>query len=136
MNIFEITKEHQEWINLLSESEGELTPEQEENFFEIVKTGEDKVAALYYVWKNKQGELASVKSEIERISGIKKRLEGEMERLQRRSGQQLGGISLHWWAQKEAFNCKLDFAIPSAAELCARKMKVLMLRLPLGGDFS
>lgn len=83
MNIFEITKEHQEWINLLSESEGELTPEQEQKFFEIVKTGEDKVASLYYVWKNKQGQLAAVKSEIERISGIKKRLEGEMERVSR-----------------------------------------------------
>lgn len=83
MNIFEITKEHQEWIGLLEESEGELTPEQEQKFFEIVKTGEDKVTSLYYVWKNKQLELAGVKSEIDRITGIKKRLEGDMERVSR-----------------------------------------------------
>ena len=83
MNIFEITKEHQEWINLLEENEGELTPEQEQKFFEIIKTGEDKVTSLYYVWKNKQLELNGVKSEIERITGIKKRLEGEMQRISR-----------------------------------------------------
>lgn len=83
MTIFEITKEHLDLVALLEENEGEVSEEQESRIFELIKNGEDKVISLYYVWKNKEVELAGVKKEIERIGGIKKRLESEMDRIKR-----------------------------------------------------
>lgn len=83
MNIFEITKEHLELIDLLEQNEGEMTEEQEQAFLETLKKGEDKITALYHVFANKRADLGGLKFELDRIANIKKRVENEMGRIER-----------------------------------------------------
>jgi len=83
VNIFEITKEHLELINLLEQNDGEMTEEQEQSFVEILKKGSDKVTALYHVFANKRAELGGIKFELDRIAVLKKRVETDMERIKR-----------------------------------------------------
>lgn len=83
MNMYEITREYQELVNLITENEGELTPEIEESLKLTKENYDDKLEAYVKVIKNAEAENAAYKAEIDRMKAAKSRNDKLVERLKR-----------------------------------------------------
>lgn len=81
MNIYQIAQEHQRILEILEEMDGEIDPDLEQEFNKIMSEGDDKVKAIYHVYRNIAAQLPGVVAEIQRITAIKKSLESNMDRL-------------------------------------------------------
>ena len=80
-NIYQIGQEHMRIFQILEENEGELTPELQLELEEIMKSGDDKLKACYYVYSNLGANLAGIEKELKRITALKKSNENSMNRL-------------------------------------------------------
>jgi Siphovirus Gp157 len=81
LNIFELGQEHYDIMSLLEEMEGEITPELQERYDNLLVAGEDKVKSLYKVYKHMAGELLVIESEEKRIDALKKSQKNKLERI-------------------------------------------------------
>lgn len=82
MNIYEISREHGRILEILNEMEGETTPELEQELEAIFNEGDNKVEAIYHVYRNFAAQLPGIVKEIDRITAIKKSLESQIKRIE------------------------------------------------------
>ncbi len=71
MNIFQLNQEHYDIMSLLEEMEGEMTPELQDRFDAFMVAGEDKLKALYLVYKHMAGQQTIIEAEEKRIKALK-----------------------------------------------------------------
>jgi len=81
MNIYDIAQEHNRIFEILEEMEGEVTPELEKEFNDIMKAGDDKIRAVYHVYRNFASQIPGIDAELKRIGAIKKSIESNMDRI-------------------------------------------------------
>lgn len=81
MNIYDIAQEHLRIVEILEEMEGEVTPELEKEFNDIMKAGDEKIKAVYHVYRNFAAQIPGIDAELKRIAAIKKSLESNMDRI-------------------------------------------------------
>ena len=81
MNIYEIAKEHLRLLEIIEENDGELSPELEQELMDILATGDDKLEAFYYIYRNLNANLVGIESEYKRVSALKKSVTSNMERI-------------------------------------------------------
>ena len=67
MNLYDVAVEGQELERLLTESEGELTPEMEARFEAFIRGGKEKINAALCVRKNMEAEAKACKEEADRL---------------------------------------------------------------------
>ena len=94
MNIFQLGQEHYDIMSLLEEMEGEMTPELQERYDALLSAGEDKLKALYWVYKHMAGQLLIINEEKKRIDAMKKSQENKLERLKTTMDQFMKALKL------------------------------------------
>lgn len=72
MNVFQLSQEHYDIMSLLEEMEGDMTPELQERYDQLMVAGEEKVKNLYWIHKHLSGQQAIIESEEKRIDALKK----------------------------------------------------------------
>lgn len=81
MNIFQLGKEHMDIMALLDEMEGEVTPEIQKRWDDMMIAGEEKIKAMYWIHKHMSGQLTIIEAEEKRIQALKKSQANKIERL-------------------------------------------------------
>ena len=94
MNIFNLREEHIEILSILEEMDGEITPELQERWDQLIQNSEDKIKQFYWVYKQIEANLSIVVSEKARIEVIKKRTENQMDRIKTTMDALMKGLEL------------------------------------------
>lgn len=81
MKLYEIAQEHMRIMEIIEEMDGEMNEDLEHELSEILRTGDDKIKAVYHVYRNYAAQIPGVKAELERITAIKKSLENNTDRI-------------------------------------------------------
>ena len=76
MNLYDVAVEGQELERLLTEADGELTPEMEARFNAFITGGKEKINAALCVRKNMEAEAKACKDEADRLYERVKAIEG------------------------------------------------------------
>lgn len=84
MRLYEIAVEGLELERILEETGGELTPELEARFDELLKAGPEKIEAAICVVRNLQAEAEAAKTEEQRFAKMRKSAERQVESLKTR----------------------------------------------------
>jgi hypothetical protein len=84
MNLYQVAIEGAEMERILEESGGELTPELEKRFDELLKGGKDKIEAALYVRQNLKADIDSCEKEAARLAARAASLKKQCQRLQER----------------------------------------------------
>ncbi|MFZ1704440.1 MAG: siphovirus Gp157 family protein [Saprospiraceae bacterium] len=81
MKLYDIAQENLRILEIIDEMEGEMTPELEKEFNEIMKAGDDKIRAVYHVYRNFEAQVPGIEAELKRLTAIKKSIESNKERI-------------------------------------------------------
>jgi hypothetical protein len=82
MNIYEISKELEQFLNSLPES-GELDDEALAKYAELHEMKDDKIKSTAYAYLNLKAQLEGVMSELKRLADRKKSIDSQMARIEK-----------------------------------------------------
>lgn len=94
LNIFQLGQEHYEIMSLLEEMEGEMTPELQERWNNLIISGEQKIKSMYWVYKHMASELETINNEAARIAALKKSQTSKIDRLKETMNQFMKTLQL------------------------------------------
>ncbi len=88
-SLYNIEEKYLSLIQQIEELDGELTPELEEELYNNWEDASDKIRAYYFIIKQTEGEILTIKDEIARLNAKSKQKTGLIERLKKGIGNAL-----------------------------------------------